>query len=204
MVLAPLVTPHDDLQEFFGGGERQLAHSEVVEDEQGHGDQELHVLFAGAVESGFGQLIEQGVGFAVEHAIPLLDGGLADGLSQMTFASTRRTEKQGVFVASDEGAGRQVEDQAAISSFLLKVKSKLSRVFWESRNWPALSAAPASARHAERVRRRPDRRAGRWGERFGLCLAQTGLQHGGHSAQAKLFERTIEFQSDSFFYLLVL
>jgi hypothetical protein len=26
-----------------------------------------------------------------------------------------------------------------------------------------------------------------------LGLAQTGLQHGGHSAQAKLFERTIEF-----------
>jgi hypothetical protein len=31
------------------------------------------------------------------------------------------------------------------------------------------------------------------GERFGLGLAQTGLQHGGHSTQAKLFERTIEF-----------
>jgi hypothetical protein len=31
------------------------------------------------------------------------------------------------------------------------------------------------------------------GERFGLRLAQTGLQHGGHSAQAKLFKSTIEF-----------
>jgi hypothetical protein len=31
------------------------------------------------------------------------------------------------------------------------------------------------------------------GERFGLCLAQAGLQHGGHPAQAKLFERSIEF-----------
>jgi hypothetical protein len=31
------------------------------------------------------------------------------------------------------------------------------------------------------------------GERFGLGLAQTGFQHGGHSAQAKLFERAVEF-----------
>jgi hypothetical protein len=31
------------------------------------------------------------------------------------------------------------------------------------------------------------------GERFGLGLTQTGLQPGGHSTQAKLFERAIEF-----------
>jgi hypothetical protein len=35
------------------------------------------------------------VGFAVEHAIPLLDGGLADGLSQVTFAGARRTSFHG-------------------------------------------------------------------------------------------------------------
>ena len=50
---------------------------------------ELHVLFAGAVESGFGRFIEQGVGFAVEHAVSLLDGGLADGLGQVALAGTR-------------------------------------------------------------------------------------------------------------------
>ena len=52
------VASHDDLQQFFSGGERQLAHSEVIEDEQGDGHQELHVLFATAVQRGFGQLIE--------------------------------------------------------------------------------------------------------------------------------------------------
>jgi hypothetical protein len=76
---------HDDLQQFFGGGKRQLAHAQIVDDEQGDGHQEVHLLFAGAIECGFGEIIEQSVGFAVEHAIALLDRGLADGLRQVTF-----------------------------------------------------------------------------------------------------------------------
>jgi len=65
---------------FLGGSERQLTHPEIVEDEQGYSDQELHVLFAGAVESGVGQLVEQSVSFPVEHAVTLLNRGLSDGL----------------------------------------------------------------------------------------------------------------------------
>jgi hypothetical protein len=37
------------------------------------------VLFAGAVERGFGEILEQGVRLAIEHAVSLLDGGLAGG-----------------------------------------------------------------------------------------------------------------------------
>ncbi len=92
---------------FFGGGQGQLAHSQIVEDEQGHGHQELHVLFAGAVQSRFGKFIEQSVGLAVEHAVPLLDGGLADGLSHTPVARSKTRLR---FI------------------FLLKVKSKLSSV----------------------------------------------------------------------------
>ena len=33
-----LVAAHDDLQQLFGGSEGQLAHPQIVEDEQGHGD----------------------------------------------------------------------------------------------------------------------------------------------------------------------
>src|SRR5271166_5906170 len=73
-----------------------------------------NVLFAGAVEGGFGQLIEQAVGLAVEHAITLLNGGLADSLGQMAFAAAGWTEKQCVFVAGNEGTGGQVEHQAAV------------------------------------------------------------------------------------------
>jgi DNA replication protein DnaC len=35
------------------------------------------VLFAPAIERGVGQLIQQSMGFAVEHAVALLDGGLS-------------------------------------------------------------------------------------------------------------------------------
>ena len=87
----PLVPSHDYLPQFLGSGEGQLAHPQIVEDEQVYGHQELHVLFAGTVESSFGQFIEQGVGLAVEHAIPLLDGGMADGLGQVAFAGAGRT-----------------------------------------------------------------------------------------------------------------
>src|SRR5579859_1992064 len=62
------------------------------------------------------------MGFAVEDAIALLDRGLSDGLRQVAFAGAAGTEKQRVFPLSDEGAGSQVEDQAAIH---LRVKTKV-------------------------------------------------------------------------------
>ena len=76
--------------------------------------------------------------------------------------------------------------------FLLKMKSKLSRVFCESRNWACFPAAPAApGAQGEPSKTRQKRRSMGAGSRLGL--AQTGLQRGGRSAQAKLFERTIEF-----------
>src|SRR5208282_4507192 len=54
------------------------------------------------------------MGLAIEHAVTLLDGGMADGLRQVTLAGSRWAEKQGIFVACDEGASGQIEDQAAI------------------------------------------------------------------------------------------
>jgi len=47
------------------------------------------VLLASSIDGGFGQIIEQFVGFAIEYAIALLNGGLADGLGQMTFSRCR-------------------------------------------------------------------------------------------------------------------
>jgi hypothetical protein len=43
-----------------------------------------------------------------------LDRGLADGLGKMAFPAAGWTEKQGIFMAGDESARGQVEDQAAI------------------------------------------------------------------------------------------
>src|SRR5438132_6350880 len=65
-------------------------------------------------QPGFGEIIEQGVGLAVEHAVALLDGSVADGLRQVTFAGAGWAEKQGVFVTCDESARGEIEDQAAI------------------------------------------------------------------------------------------
>src|SRR5271156_5714561 len=38
------VAAHDDLQQFLGSGERQLAHSKVVDDEKRYGGQLVHQL----------------------------------------------------------------------------------------------------------------------------------------------------------------
>ena len=80
------------------------------------------MLFAGADERGFGQIIEQSVGLAVEHAVSLLDGGLADGLRQVTLAGAGWAEKQGIFVAAPESF-RPISQPASVAS---KVRSLLS------------------------------------------------------------------------------
>ena len=75
----------------------------------------LHVLLACAVNDGFGQLVQQDVRFAIQHAVALLNGGLADGLGQVTFpgaAGARETSASSRL--ANEGAGGQIEDQAAI------------------------------------------------------------------------------------------
>jgi hypothetical protein len=54
------------------------------------------------------------VRLTVEHAVALLDGGLSDGLSQMTLARAARAEKERVLPPADERAGGQVEDETAV------------------------------------------------------------------------------------------
>ena len=110
----PLVAAHDDLQQVLGGGQRQLAHTKIINDQQRHGGQRLHEFFACPIHDGLGQVVQQDVGFAVEHAVTLLDRGLTDGLSQMTLATSTWAEKQNIFPLGDESARGQVEDQAAI------------------------------------------------------------------------------------------
>ena len=84
------VAAHDDLQQFLGGGQRQLAHSQVVDDQQRHGSQQVHKLLALAIERGVGQFFQQPVGFAIQHAVALLDGGVSDGLGAVALAAAGR------------------------------------------------------------------------------------------------------------------
>jgi hypothetical protein len=85
-----LVAAHDELEEVLGGGVRELAHAEVVDDEERHDGQISEVLLAGAVEGGVGDLLDEGVGLAVDDAVALVDGGAADGLGQVALAGSGR------------------------------------------------------------------------------------------------------------------
>ena len=86
----PFVPAHDDLQEVFGRGVRQLAHPEVVDDKQRHGGDVGDVLLAGAGELGLGEVFEEDVGLAIQDAVALLDHGEADRLRQVALAGAGR------------------------------------------------------------------------------------------------------------------
>ena len=187
----PLVAAHDDFEQFLGGGGRELAHAEVVDDQQRDGARSSMCSLRVPSSDGVGHFIEQDVGLAVEDAVALLDRGLADGLREVALARAGRAEEQDVFVAVDELAGGEVEDQPAIH---LLVEVEVEGV--EGLVGVAELRLAFVRRSSKRSPRRasssgPGRRSGRWGRRFALRLTQTGLQHGGHAAQAQLLEGTL-------------
>jgi hypothetical protein len=79
---------------------RELAHPEVVDDEQGHRSEVGEVLLAGAADGGVGDLLDEGVGLAVEDAVALLDGGATDGLSEVALARSRLAKEEGDLTAT--------------------------------------------------------------------------------------------------------
>lgn len=70
----------------------ELTHAEVMDDQERDGGPIGAQIFAGTVERRVGDLFEEHVGLAVDHAVPLLDGGPAERLRQMAFASARWAE----------------------------------------------------------------------------------------------------------------
>src|SRR5207302_7661804 len=96
------ITTHDDLQQFLSCGLGQLAHAQVIDDQQRDGGQPVHHLFAGTFQRSFGKFFQQSMSLTIEHSIPLLDGSRADRLSQMTLSASRWTEKESVFAARSE------------------------------------------------------------------------------------------------------
>ena len=75
---------------------RQLAHAEVVDDEQRHGGEVGDVVLAGAVEGRVGELFEEHEGLAVADLVALLDRGVPDGLGEMALAGAGRAEEEHV------------------------------------------------------------------------------------------------------------
>ena len=64
-----LVAAHHDLQEVLGRGVREPLHAEIVEDQERDGGDLREELLARAGELGFGELVDERVGLAVEDAI---------------------------------------------------------------------------------------------------------------------------------------
>ncbi len=96
---------------------------EVVDDEQRDGRQFGDEGFAGPVERGIGELLQQGVGLAVEHAVALVDRGAANRLGEMTLAGARWAQEEDVFALLDEAARREFVDERAIH-LLVEVEVK--------------------------------------------------------------------------------
>ena len=84
----PFVAAHAQLEQVLGGGMRQLAHAEVIDDEQRHAGQLGQIGLAGVGERCLGEFFEEGVRFAVDDAVALLDRGAADGLGNVALART--------------------------------------------------------------------------------------------------------------------
>ena len=114
----PLVAAHDHLEEVLGGGVRELAHAEVVDDEQRDGGQVREEPLAGAIERGIRQVLEQRMGFTIDHTVALVDRRAANGLREMTFAGARRTQEEDVLALQDEAPGGEFVDEGAVHLFI--------------------------------------------------------------------------------------
>ena len=125
----PFVAPHDQLEEVLGRGVGQLAHAEVVDDEQGHAGQLRQVVLAGLGQGRLGELLEEGVGFAVDDAVALLDRGAADGLSQVALPRAGRADEQSVLALGDEAGGGELEDEGTVDLLVEGEVEAVERAF---------------------------------------------------------------------------
>src|SRR2546427_8889558 len=110
----PLVPALDELEEVLGGGGRELPHAQVIDDDERDGREFGHPLAAGAGEGGVGEFLEQPMGFAVQHAMALLDERAAEGLGEMTLARAGRAKEDDVLALGEEAAGGEREDEVAV------------------------------------------------------------------------------------------
>ena len=144
------------------------------------------MLFARSIDGGFGEFLEQGMGLAVDHPIALLDGRLSDGLGKMTLPAAGWTEKQSVFMAGDEGAGGQIEDQTAIHLLVEIEVEVVEGPLWIAKLGllaPSFQQSVAATR--EFVRDQAGEEVdGSHG--FGLSLVQTRFEHRSDSAEPQL------------------
>src|SRR5258708_36627448 len=143
-------------------------------------------MLACPFQNGLGEFLQQDIGLRVDYAIVLLDGSLADGLSQVPFASSPWTQEKCIFPPSDEGTGGQIEHQAAIH---LRVEGEVEVVQSPVRVAEGCLFAPpiqeslaaASKLVVHQTGDQIDRRHG-----LGLRLVKSGFQQGGCPSDPEL------------------
>jgi len=187
------VAPHDQFEQIFCGRGRELPHPQIIDDQQRDGAEGGEDVLARAIERGVGQLLEEQMGLAVQHAMALLDRRLAERLRQVTFPRAGGADQQNIFTLGDETTGGEFEEQRAVH---LLVEGEVKRVeraggIAEARldatsfEQPILSPLQLVVdEHRDQVERR---------EPLGLGVAQPRLEHVGHAGEAERAERAVEF-----------
>jgi len=102
---------------------RQLAHAEVVDDQQRHRRKLGEVVLAGAGKRGLGEFFEERVRFTIDDAVALENGSAAERLGQVALASAGRSEEEDVFTLRDEAGRGEFVDECAIH-LLVEIKVK--------------------------------------------------------------------------------
>jgi hypothetical protein len=188
----PLVAAHDDFEEILGGSGGELAHAEIVDDQQRHALELGDTLLAGSIDGGIGELFDQDVSFAVKDTVALADGGQAEGLSEVALSGARRAEEESVLATVDELAGGELEEEAAIH-LLVEIEVEGVEGLVGLAKPGLLDAAleePIGADGelvADEGREKVDGR-----HPGGLRFEDSGLEGVSHAAEAELTERSLQ------------
>jgi len=94
------ISAHDDLEEVFARFRRKLFDAHVVDNEQVALEVSFHHALVNMFGSGYVEIVEDVEDGPVEDEFALFDELVADGLGQMAFADTRRTNEEDVLTTS--------------------------------------------------------------------------------------------------------
>ena len=113
---AEFVAAHDDLKEVFAGFGWELFDAHVVYDEQVAFEVALQGAFVAGGICVVAQVVKDVEDGAVEDDFVGFDELVADGLSEVTFASAGRADEEDVFVTFKEVSGCEVVDLFAVDA----------------------------------------------------------------------------------------
>ena len=151
------------------------------------------IVLPGADERRLGEFFEQGVGFAIDHAIALQDGGAPDGLRQVALAGAGRPEEEHVLPLRNETRGGELVDERPIH-LLVEIKVKgVERALGITKARELVAAfeqaiLPAAEFVGDEGGDEIDGR-----HLLGLRLPQPRVEDRGHAGEAQLPEGAIEF-----------